>query len=79
LFGGFVNKQAGYEIFAFDPAGTGTLYPLMARGYEPAASPDGTKIAFASPGKPAGIYIMNSNGSSLQLIIPGGRQPSWGL
>lgn len=82
VFGGDVGKgqTGGYEIFAFDPV-TSSLNRLTyspGSDFEPAASPDGTKIAFSSFRKPAGIYIMNADGSSPQLIIAGGRQSSWG-
>lgn len=79
-FGGFVDVKSGYEIFVCDPS-TSTLTRLTTspkNDFEPAWSPDRTKIAFASFRTPAGIYVMNANGSSPRLIIPGGRQPSWG-
>lgn len=80
IFGGFVDRVSDYEIFAFDPV-TSSLSRLTnspRSDFEPAASPDGSKIAFSSFRKPQGIYIMNADGSSPQLIIAGGRQPSWG-
>lgn len=80
LFGGVVDQKSSYEIFAFDPV-TSSLSRLTnssRQDFEPAASPDGTMIVFASFRKPAGIYAMNADGSSPQLIVKGGRQPSWG-
>jgi Tol biopolymer transport system component len=80
VFAGSVDRTFGYEIFAFNP-GTLILNRLTysaGNDFESAASPDGSKIAFSSFRKPAGIYIMNADGSSPQLIIAGGRQPSWG-
>jgi Tol biopolymer transport system component len=78
-FAGVIDRD--YEIFSFDP-NTSTLTRLTTRSksdFEPAWSPDGTRIAFASPGaRPAGIYVMNADGSSPQLVIEGGRQPGWG-
>jgi len=63
-------------IFAFDPV-TSSLIRLTSSGFEPAASPDGSKVAFATLQKAAGIYVMNADGSSPQLVIAKGRQPSW--
>ena len=80
VFGGSVDQRASYEIFAFNP-GTLSLSRLTnspKQDFEPGASPDGSMIAFSSFRNPAGIYIMNADGSSPRLIIAGGRQPSWG-
>lgn len=80
LFAGFVDRRSGYEIFAFDPL-TSMLSRLTSsedRDFEPAPSPDGAMIAFFSGRRPEGIYVMNADGSLPQLIIAGGRQPSWG-
>lgn len=77
-FAGIINRD--YEIFSFDPV-TSTLTRLTTRSksdFEPTWSPDGTRIAFAFLGRPAGIYVMNADGSSPQLVIEGGRQPGWG-
>lgn len=62
LFGGDVggNKNAdGYEIFAFDPVISSLTRLTTSSGndFEPAASPDGSMIAFSSGRNPAGIYI----------------------
>jgi len=73
------RSERGYEIFSFDPAtSTLTLLTTSSTGFEPTWSPDGTRIAFASGARPAGIYVMNADGSSPQLVIEGGRQPGWG-
>src|SRR6266404_5675586 len=75
VFGGSVDQRASYEIFAFNP-GTLSLNRLTnspKQDFEPAASPDGSMIAFSSFRNPAGIYIMNADGSSQRLIIAGGR------
>jgi TolB protein len=81
LFGGDMGKRDGYEIFSFDPNVMNSLTRLTnnaGNDFEPSWSPDGTSIAFAALRKPSGIYVMNADGTSLQLIIPRGRQPSWG-
>jgi Tol biopolymer transport system component len=80
VFGGNVDQKSSYEIFAFNPVtlSLSRLTNSPKQDFEPAASPDGSRIAFSSFRNPAGIYIMNADGSSPQLIIPGGRQPSWG-
>jgi Tol biopolymer transport system component len=80
VFGGYVDRTFDYEIWAFNPFTLilNRLTTNPGNDFEPAASPDGSKIAFSSSRKPAGIYIMNADGSSPQLIISGGRQPSWG-
>jgi Tol biopolymer transport system component len=81
VFAGGLSKQSGGdEIFAFNPSNLALTRLTNSAGYdyEPAASPDGTLIAFASGRSPAGIYIMNADGSTPTLIISGGRQPSWG-
>jgi len=80
LFAESVDRVSSYEIFSFDPA-TSALTRLTnspRQDFEPSWSPDGNMIAFASFRKPAGIYVANSDGSAPQLVIAGGRQPSWG-
>ena len=74
------KKGGGAEIFAFNPGTLAVTRLTNSSGYdyEPAPSPDGTMIAFASGRSPAGIYVMNADGSSPTLVISGGRQPSWG-
>lgn len=72
----YVGRKGDYEIFAFDPVTSSLARLTYAAGndFEPASSPDGSKIAFASK---SGISVMNADGSSPQLVIAGGRQPSW--
>jgi Tol biopolymer transport system component len=43
---------------------------------DPAWSPDGVKIAFYSVGPPAGIWIMNSDGTDPRFITAG-SEPDW--
>jgi TolB protein len=68
-----------YEIYSYDPADPSSLTRLMASGFEPTWSPDGTQIAWAGGSrKTSGIWIMNADGSNPQgPVIPGGRQGSW--
>jgi len=74
------KKGGGDEIFAFNPATLALTRLTNSAGYdyEPAPSPNGALIAFASGRSPSGVYVMNADGSSPTLIISGGRQPSWG-
>lgn len=78
-FGGYVDRKIDYEIFGLDPANASLTRLTYSAGndFEPASSPDGTMIAFASFRRPSGIYVMNADGSSPRLVIAGGRQPSW--
>lgn len=85
LFAGYVNAQYSYDLFTCDPTATGGAGSGLTRlttspkqDFEPSWSPDGTMIAWYSARTPAGIWVMNANGTSPQPIIAGGRQPSWG-
>ncbi|HEX6043757.1 MAG TPA: protein kinase [Pyrinomonadaceae bacterium] len=44
---------------------------------EPAFSPNGEWIAFRSTREPAGVYVMESGGENVRLIIAGCHHPSW--
>ena len=71
-----------YDIYSYDPADPASLTRLTARkgnDFEPSWSPDATGIAWASTASPAGIWIMNADGSGQQgPVIAKGRQGSWG-
>ena len=44
---------------------------------EPAYSPNGEWIAFRSTREPAGVYVMESGGENVRLVIEGCHHPSW--
>jgi hypothetical protein len=76
----------GGTILTENPDGTGrrTIVPLTggvaAAAYEPAWSPDGTKIAFSSKlGGTGGIMIVNADGSGLTRVTsdPNDGEPTW--
>ena len=77
-----VDPKSSFEVLSCDPLNCdGSLRQLTNRpkqDYEPTWSPDASMIAWAALGTPAGIYIMNADGSGQTLKISGGRQPSWG-
>lgn len=79
-FAGRVDRKSDTEIFGFDPATAALTRLTYSAGsdFEVASSPDGSMMAFVSSRAPAGIYVMNADGTSPRLIIAGGRQPSWG-
>ncbi|MFN2525036.1 MAG: hypothetical protein ABR505_02055 [Actinomycetota bacterium] len=75
-----------YDIFMVNPDGTGlqALRQGPAADFEPAWSPDGTKLAFASSPRfafAADIYVMNSDGTRLTNITNSPQNddlhPSW--
>lgn len=76
-------SRAGPQIFVSDTSGTNRTQLTFLEDYDnrcPVFSPDGQKIAFSgqAPGTLPQIYIMNSDGSSLeQLTIEGGIDPCW--
>ncbi len=84
LFAGFVNQQSSYELFTCDLTATTNGLTRLTHSakydYEPSWSPSASMIAWASGRTPAGIWIMNANGTSPETLpaLGGGRQPSWG-
>ncbi len=57
----------------------GTLQPVTT-GYDPAISPDGTRIAFTRVGGENGVYIINIDGSDERKLYGGGEllsSPKW--
>jgi Tol biopolymer transport system component len=90
----YTDPSGNNEIYAIDPAGTGLvrLTNDAAFDFEPAWSPNGRKIAFASnraaPGTCANvgpacnydIYVMNADGSGLVRLttsLANDRNPAW--
>lgn len=79
---GLLVSRGNYEIYSYDPADPASLIRLTARkgnDFEPSWSPDGSGIAWANTSSPAGIWIMNADGSGQYgPAISKGRQGSWG-
>lgn len=79
---GLLAGRSNYEIHSVDPADPASLTRLTFRkgnDFEPSWSPDASGIAWANTSSPAGIYIMNADGSGQTgPVISRGRQGSWG-
>lgn len=77
-----LSSRSNYELHSLDPTDPASLVRLTDRkgnDFEPSWSPDGGAIAWASLGKPAGIWMMNADGSGQHgPVISKGRQGSWG-
>jgi TolB protein len=72
-----------WDIIAMAPNGSG-IHVLTKNGYEPAASPDGRRIAFvrSSRAKPGGteIWVMNAEGRGQRRLTRAARwngSPAW--
>ena len=75
-----VTVGRNYQLSTWNPS-TGTLTTLTSsssNNFEPSWSPEAAHISWTSMAHPSGIWIMNADGSSPQLVIAGGRQGSWG-
>ena len=83
------DAQADFEIFRADANGSGArnLTRNAAAGdFDPAISPDGRLVAFwriarvgdgGGDGAPAGLRIMNIDGTDVRPVGVGGTSPSW--
>ena len=62
------QERSGGRIFIVKADGTGLRQ--LTRGLDPALSPDGTEVAFTRWEEPAGIYLINVDGTNERLLAP---------
>jgi len=79
-----VEGPSDADIYVIRPDGTGRTRLTDERGWDQASawSPDGTRIAFTSfrpnmEGNPPAIYLMNADGTGLQLVVANAFGSSW--
>lgn len=69
------GRDGQSEIYVMNANGSGQTRLTHSGGnYMPKWSPDGSKIAFVSPG---GISVMNADGSNLTQIATNAAHPAW--
>lgn len=85
----FIWETPFRDIWLMDPDGSNKVKltdlasavapPLIPIAYEPAWSPDGTRIAFAGPGEFSGprIWVVNSDGSNLTMLTAAPFSQAW--
>ena len=71
------QTQNGGAIYRINGDGTGLR--KLTSGFEPVLSPDGTQVAFTRFSVPAGLYLINADGSNERLVFGANRprSPSW--
>jgi len=71
------QERSGGRIFIINADGTGLR--LLTHGLDPALSPDGTKVAFTRWEDPAGIYLINVDGTQEHLLtkVEQAKCPEW--
>lgn len=71
------QTRNGGDIYII--AATGQGLRRLTTGFEPAFSPDGSRIAFTRWEEPRGLWIMNRDGSEARLLFTANRarSPSW--
>lgn len=70
---------ADSELLAVQPDGTGVrvLTHNEVDDRQPAASPDGSTIAFARGGPDGGIFLIDADGGNPRRVTRGGTDPTW--
>lgn len=76
------NRSGPVEIYAITPGGTATRITTSNNSWDPAYSPDGSRIAFISsnPGGTNQVFVMNADGSGRRQVTntPTAKQePTW--
>jgi dipeptidyl aminopeptidase/acylaminoacyl peptidase len=74
------DNTRNQEIFVMNADGSGVTNLTNAPGndWQPAWSPDGTRIAFTSArGGSHALWTMNADGSDQVRLRPGGEEPAW--
>jgi TolB protein len=74
-----LQEQSGGRIFIINANGTGLRQ--LTHGLDPALSPDGSQVAFTRWEAPAGLYLVNVDGSQERLLaeVEQAKSPEWSL